>query len=296
MITNTNNNQNVKVVGEKVAQDFALLINTTYGGKPVIAVAKVMEKHYVLADNSESFEQFDGNLYHVQDGRVVGNGTRWYWGLDRKFASAKHPFGELYREGRTATNPWLPKVYLTLRGRVPFIPYDVAAAIQAAYKTGKGVLTPEQIAKLWGKTLKSIARTAMPKQTVVQAAPVPQAPAVKAEPPVQPVAEPVVQAPVPAPAQKVELPVVTPEDTAAVEEDLAMLDKETKSPLERLQAGDPSILMELGVSQTRASKWAQQIREGSVVVKSIEDVASIKGVGPHMAEKLVKAFHEKFDA
>lgn len=71
--------------------------------------------------------------------------------------------------------------------------------------------------------------------------------------------------------------------------------QQTKAPLERLQAGDVSIFLELGVSQVRASKWAQQIREG-VKIEKIEDVSVIKGVGPHMAEKLVKVWNEKFSA
>lgn len=98
-----------------------------------------------------------------------------------------------------------------------------------------------------------------------------------------------------APAQQTKAPDITPEDMVAVDEDLAMLDKETKSPLERLQAGDVSIFLELGVSQVRASKWAQQIREG-VKIEKIEDISVIKGVGPHMAEKLVKVWNEKFSA
>lgn len=210
------------------------------------------------------FDQFEGHIYiHKKGaGKVVPTGSKWFWGIDWRKGSRN--YGHLYRDLTLKDDPY--KVVLMARNGVPFDPWSIARAVHEHFAPA----APAQQTK-----------APVPQTSITEAKPVPS----------QSVAEPII----PAPVQKAALPDITPEDMVAVDEDLAMLDKETKSPLERLQAGDVSIFLELGVSQVRASKWAQQIREG-VKIEKIEDISVIKGVGPHMAEKLVKVWNEKFSA
>lgn len=81
-----------------------------------------------------------------------------------------------------------------------------------------------------------------------------------------------------------------------VADEVAMIDGMEENPVDRLAAGDPSLFMELGISQTYATKWAKEIRESGVAIASIEDMVLVNGVGPRAAEKLVTAWNEKFSA
>lgn len=73
-----------------------------------------------------SFKQLSGHVYTKgTTGKVVSTGAAWYWGLRN---------GRLYREedGRG-------KVWMSLRG--VYCAYEIAQAVEDAFKTGKGVIS-----------------------------------------------------------------------------------------------------------------------------------------------------------
>lgn len=177
-----------------------------------------------------SFKQLSGHVYMKDTtGKVVSTGAAWYWGLRN---------GKLYREAGRG------KVWMSLRGI--YCAYEIAQAVEEAFKTGKGVI-PNPFEKPVSKSA-------------------------------------------------VTMPRITTEDEQIIDEDLAMLDSETKKPIDRLKDGDPSIFVELGFPQVYAERWAGQIRDGSVTINGVEDVVNIHGIGGVRAEQLITAWNEKFSA
>lgn len=165
--------------------------------------------------------------------------------------------GHLYRDLGKDGDPY--KVVLMSHGCVPFDPWSIAEAVHTAVTTGEGVIPN-------------------PFEALV------------------PAQEP---APTSAPAmfeQKVVLSEITPEDAAAVDEDVALLDGDGKDPLTRLKIGDPSLFIELGFAEGQALNWAMQIRSGSVSVNDVEDVKNIRGIGRKNAAKLKAALKAKYAA
>lgn len=142
---------------------------------------------------------------------------------------------------------------------------ELARAVQAAYQKGVGVLTPEQISEMSGH--KPVVAGKKPAVTVVE----------------------------PSAATAPAMPQIMAEDKAAIEADLAMLDSETKKPVDRLKNGDPLLFVELGATSEQAEKWVAWIRENPGKVSDIADVKKIRGIGRVNYSKLVKAWGEKFE-
>ena len=246
---------NITSTGTKMERKLSILINSKLGGETVVFFTEAAEIRYVMSNGKTPFKQFEGQLANVTNGKLVATGEKWYWGLDPKFASPKFPFGTIYKEGSTNGKDGTPKVFLTLKGKVPFVPYDIAKAVQAAFTKGEGVLTPEQVEQLRG----SVSAKLAPKTSDIN------------------------------------MPQITAEDEKAVSEDLATLESDMGSAIDRLQAGDTSLFVELGFPQVYAERWAEQIRNGSVTINSVEDVVNIRGIGKVRAEQLISAWGEKFE-
>lgn len=218
------------------------------------------QAHYVPCQKKDgtpgwTFDQFEGSLYaRAKDGKPVPTGAKWYWGIDKRHESPN--LGRLWKDLGKEGAPG--KVVLMAHG-VPFDPWSIAAAVQDAVTTGKGVI-PNPFEAL----------------------------AAAQEP-----------APIPAPTTaepKTALREITPEDAAAVDEDIALLDGDGKDPLTRLKIGDPSLFIELGFAEGQALNWAMQIRSGSVSVNDVEDVKNIRGIGRKNAAKLKAALKAKYAA
>lgn len=91
------------------------------------------------------------------------------------------------------------------------------------------------------------------------------------------------------------VPVNQIEIEADVADDLVIVDGIGESPIDRLQAGDPTLFIELGIPQAYAEHWSEEIRKGDVTLNSIEDIMNIRGIGKVRAEKLISAWGEKFE-
>ena len=95
--------------------------------------------------------------------------------------------------------------------------------------------------------------------------------------------------------EPLQLPVNQVEIEADVADDLVIVDGIGESPIDRLQAGDPTLFIELGFPQVYAERWASQIRSGDIAVNSVEDVVNIRGIGKVRAEQLISNWHAKFE-
>lgn len=211
---------------------FIAIANGT-GGMLVVSSEKAVDTHGNF--------QLKGNVYAMPGMKKTQN--VWFWAVDPNT-------GKLRRDMKSGE----PRAWIKIewaRG----CNVELARAIQSAYQTGAGVLSPEQIAEMSGR-----------KQVV--------------EPPAAPASI---------------MPQVTAEDKASVEADIAILDGAGKKSIDRLKDGDPSLFVELGATSEQAEKWAAWIRENPGKVNGISDVKQVRGIGRVNFTSLVKAWGEKFE-
>lgn len=221
---------------------FIAIANGT-GGMLVVSSEKAVDTHGNF--------QLKGNVYAMPGMKKTQN--VWFWAVDPNT-------GKLRRDMKSGE----PRAWIKVewaRG----CNVELARAIQSAYQTGAGILSPEQIAEM--SSCKRIVAVKKPSIMVV-------------EPPA---------------ASASIMPQVTAEDKAAVETDLAMLNGDKKKPIDRLKDGDPSIFLALGATSEQAEKWSAWIRENPGKINSITDVKRVRGIGRVNFTALVKAWGEKFE-
>ena len=221
---------------------FIAIANGT-GGMLVVSSEKAVDTHGNF--------QLKGNVYAMPGMKKTQN--VWFWAVDPNT-------GKLRRDMKSGE----PRAWIKIewaRG----CNVELARAIQSAYQTGAGVLSPEQIAEMSGR--KQVVAIKKPVIAVV-------------EPPAAPASI---------------MPQVTAEDKASVEADIAILDGAGKKSIDRLKDGDPSLFVELGATSEQAEKWAAWIRENLGKVNSISDIKQVRGIGRVNFTSLVKAWGEKFE-
>lgn len=221
---------------------FIAIANGT-GGMLVVSSEKAVDTHGNF--------QLKGNVYAMPGMKKTQN--VWFWAVDPNT-------GKLRRDMKSGE----PRAWIKIewaRG----CNVELARAIQSAYQTGAGVLSPEQIAEMSGR--KQVVAIKKPVITIV-------------EPPAAPASI---------------MPQATAEDKASVEADIAILDGAGKKSIDRLKDGDPSLFVELGATSEQAEKWAAWIRENPGKVNSISDIKQVRGIGRVNFTSLVKAWGEKFE-
>ena len=88
-----------------------------------------------------------------------------------------------------------------------------------------------------------------------------------------------------------------PDEDEDVQEDVAVLDGMDESPLNRLNAGDPTFFMELGATEKQAKRWSKWIRENNgTSFNSIADVSKVQGIGKKTTEALMASYNERYCA
>ena len=164
-------------------------------------------------------------------------------------------YGRMYRDLGKEGDPY--KVVLMAHGRVPFDPWGIADAVHDVVMAEKK--------------------------------------ATQSKPQVDAEIMPEIKEPLMLPAPQIVSRAIQEAIEVDAEDDVSIINGMGESPIDRLQAGDPSWFVELGAPQKYAERWAQQIRDGSVTINGIEDVMMIRGIGKKIAEKLIIAWHEKFE-
>lgn len=267
--TNTNGNHIVKNLA-------FMLDSKLMNGAPVTYLVTAKQ----INDQAGHFVQLDGYVY----AKPYRYGQRWIWGRKNGALIREKPEeGEKKGKGRAWIRNWWNKT----------AGYELALAVEEAFGGKRQTLTPDDVAAMRGfaKAKPSLTSTVQPKPQAVAAPALNDTDVAPSEEP-----EGVNVVPVePEPSQpKVELPPITEDDKQAVEDDLAIGGSE-ENPLDRLQAGDPKLLMELGATPGHAVQWGRQIRSGAVVLNGIEDIGLIRGVGAKYAANMISNWHNKFE-
>lgn len=225
-----------------------------------------------INDCDGHFVQLDGYVY----AKPYRYGQRWIWGRKNGALIREKPEeGEKKGKGRAWIRNWWNKT----------AGYEIAKAVEEAFGGKRQLLTPEDVAEMRGFAKKTATRPVSAVQPKPQAV-VASAPSDTDVPPEKTENANVLAGPE-RPQPEIELPPVA-------EDDLAIGDSE-ENLLDRLQAGDPKLFMELGATPGHAVQWARQIRSGEAVINGIEDVVLIRGVGAKTASKLISNWHAKFE-